>query len=271
VSRPRVHRFIAPVLVVISLVYLPKLGWPASVVYTRVLTDEVLSVIASVCKLLALGGGAVFAGRSAATLHAGNPVRTAWWTLAVALASFATGQLVLSTYQLVLRIPLPLPSLGDAFFLCGYPMMTAAFVQFIRVYRASGFPLGHPREPLFLALGAGVAFAVIGYPVLAPIARAPHPLPERLINIAYPLLDFVALVPTVLLLRITARFRGGRVWAIWATILSGFVFASGGDILFAYFTSKGLTALEPVVDWMFIGSYFLLAVGVAQQHELLTD
>ena len=144
-------------------------------------------------------------------------------------------------------------------------------VRFVRVYRNSGFPVGHRYEHAAIAAAGTVLFSVMGYTLLAPIACSAQPLGERFINVAYPVLDFIVLVPMLVLLRITSHFRGGRVWSVWATLLAGFAVASGADIVFAYVSSIHERSLQPLQDPMFVGSYFLLACGAALQLELLSD
>ncbi len=269
--RLRVGRIIVPFLVVVALLYLPKLALESTPLYQSVLTERVLLVLASTSKLLALGTGSALAARCALPLDRMNPVRAAWWLMSVWLGAFFVGQAILSAYDLVLHVSPPLPSIGDGFFLVGYIAMIAAALRFVGVYRNSGFPVGHRHEHAAIAMGGAVAFALLGYALLAPIARAPRPLPERLITIAYPVLDFVVLVPLLVLLRITLYFRGGRVWSVWATLMAGFAAASVADIVFGYVSSIGERSLQPLMDTMFIGSYFLLACGAALQRELLTD
>jgi hypothetical protein len=250
------------------LIYLPAAAWPASPVFRSVLTPVVLNGLASVLKLVALGSGAWLAGRSAARLPRDNPARPAWRMLSVFLGAFFAGQCVLSAYEAAHHTP-PLPSAGDAFFLLGYVVMIGALTRFVRVYRASGFPLGGRGEHAAIALGAAAMFLAVGLPFLAPIARAPHPLGERLINLAYPVLDLVALVPTILLVRITWPLRGGLVWGVWTTLVAGLLCATGGDVVFAWATSAGATWLDPLIDPLLITSYALLAFGAALQDALV--
>jgi hypothetical protein len=269
--RLRVRHVMAPFLLATFLVFVPKLALRTSPLYTVWLTDRVLTVIASTCKLLALGSGSVFAALCARRLEQTNPVRLAWWLMSVWLGTFFLGQAVLSTYEIVLRSTPPLPSVGDALFLVGYLSMIAGAVRFVRVYRNSGFPVGHKYEHAAIAAAGTVLFAVMGWALLAPIACSTQPLGERFINVAYPVLDFIVLVPMLVLLRITSHFRGGRVWSVWATLLAGFAVASGADIVFAYVSSIHERSLQPLQDPMFVGSYFLLACGAALQLELLSD
>jgi hypothetical protein len=107
--------------------------------------------------------------------------------------------------------------------------------------------------------------------ILRPVVQATSPGLEKFLNIAYPVLDFVVLIPAVLLLLITLRFRGGEVGRIWLAILVGFVFSCLGDILFAYLAGLAQQHLDPVVDAIYILSYACLARGVMYQYELLTS
>jgi hypothetical protein len=265
---PRMTRRIAPLLAFVAVVYLPWVLWPGSEMYTRVLTRYALVNIGSVLKLVALATGAVLAARSAGRLNRENPSRAAWWMLGAFLGAFFAGQVVLSAYEAYGAVA-PLPSIGDGFFLLGYAMMIAALVRFVFVYRASGFPMGHRYEHAGLALASAAVFLAIGVPFLAPIAGSSDPPAARFINIAYPVLDFLALVPTIVLVRITWALRGGRVGGVWTALLAGLLFASGGDIVFAYATSGGHGALEPLIHPLLITSYLLLAFGAALQDALV--
>lgn len=270
-ERPHVGRVLAIVITSVTLIFVPKIWLASTPLYARVLTDGVLGIVAAILKLTALGSGAVFAARSALSLDSDNPARGPWRALSGFLASFFLGQVLLSGYSLVFGAPPPIPSFGDAFFLIGYALFIAAAVRFVRVYIGSGFPLGPRLGHLYIALGATAVFIAVGVPVLIPVYEAPGTFGEHAINLGYPILDFIALVPVVVLLRIATYFRGGRVFRVWATLVVGMVFASLGDVLFAYWTSVGETVLGPMVDAMLIASYAALAGGAAFQYELLRE
>jgi hypothetical protein len=114
-----------------------------------------------------------------------------------------------------------------------------------------------------------LVFAVIGYATLVPIAMANAPFAERLVNVGYPLLDLVALIPTLVLLRITLRFRGGQVWRVWGVLLVGILCAMGGDVLFADTSSENAQKIGPLADLAFTLGYALCAYGARLQFELV--
>lgn len=88
-------------------------------------------------------------------------------------------------------------------------------------------------------------------------------------SVAYPVLDFILLLPLALLLRIALRLRGGEVEYVWLTLFSGFLLLCLGDILFAHFQALGQQHLDSLVDAVYILSYGLVAAGVSRQHRLL--
>jgi hypothetical protein len=215
--------------------------------------------------------GAADAAGIVRRLERGNRARPAWMLLAGWLGAFAAGEAVLGVYRYVAFTEPPTPSAGDALFLLGYAMLIASAAWFVRVYASSGFPLGPRAQTWGVAAGTTAALLAIGGPVLAPIVRLHRPGAEALVALAYPVLDFAVLVPSAVLLAITLRFRGGRVWAVWAFILSGFVVLSVADVLFAYFDLAGAAWVDPLLSATFIAGYSLTAVGVATQRSIVQD
>jgi hypothetical protein len=196
-------------------------------------------------------------------------VRPAWQTLAAGSVAFFLAQLSYAPYQLFLNQDPPFPSVADVLFMLAYPLFVAALFAFIRGYQEAGYPIGTARARWVLAgvVAAGCAF--VAYFVLRPVVRGPSTGVEKLLNVSYPVLDFVLLIPTALLMRMTLAMRGGAAWKMWAALLGGFVFLSVGDILFAYLPTLGRQDVDPLIHAMYILSYALTAYGVLHQYELL--
>jgi hypothetical protein len=206
---------------------------------------------------------------AARRLEGGNRARPAWFLLAGWLCCFAVGEATLAFYALVMRVTAPVPSIGDAFFLVGYALLIAGAAWFVYVYFTSGLPVGHAGGQAVLPGVGAVAFGALGLWLLGPIAHAPRPTVEALVDIAYPILDFVVLLQALVLVRITSRFQGGRVWTVWGSILAGFVSLSAADVGFAYFDLEHIQWLDPMLDATFIVGYALTAFGAAMQYELV--
>ncbi|HLA77826.1 MAG TPA: hypothetical protein VJU18_09640 [Vicinamibacteria bacterium] len=227
-------------------------------------------VVGCLTKLVLEGLGALLAHRAAGGFDPGTHVRRAWRLLSLGLLGFFLAQLALSRYQIARGVQSPFPSLADVFFVAAYPLLIAALVSFVKAYQEAGFPMGSASERWTL-MGLVLALCLgLGYPMLAPVAGTAAPPLEKLLNLAYPLLDLALLVPTAFLLRVTLRLQGGNVQRVWVALLVGVLALAGGDIAFAYFSTLDMARLEPVVDALFIASYGSFAWGSLAQRNLLS-
>jgi hypothetical protein len=231
--------------------------------------DPILLRLASAAKLCLLAVGALLAWRSAQLFEDDNPIRPAWRLLSLGLLATLIAQLGLAPYQMGSGGDAPFPSWSDAAFVLGYPLFLAALVTFLRAYRQGGFPMGSLGQLWATGLGMSALAVVVVYFVLAPIWAHPDEPLARILNVAYPTLDFLLLVPTVILVRVMSGMRGGSVWRIWVAILGGFLFMGAGDILYAYFSTKQMRTLDPLVHASYILSYGLLALGSHRQLRAL--
>jgi hypothetical protein len=101
------------------------------------------------------------------------------------------------------------------------------------------------------------------------VAASGGELLDRILNVAYPVLDLVLLLPLALLLRVALRLRGSHAGTVWGLVLAGFVCLCVGDIFFAYFTALGLEHFDPWLHAAFLLAYALLALGAERQLRLL--
>ncbi len=227
--------------------------------------------VACTVKLAFLLVGTVAAFRCAARLGLGNPARPPWIATALGLFSTLVGQANLARYQFSPRIEAPYPSLADFFYVTAYPFFFVALIGFVRAYALVGYPIGSLRERWRWAAGATAVAIVVALPLLLPVVRSPGLSGAKALNVAYPALDLILLIPTFLLLRASLPLRGGRVWLVWGALLTGFVFMGVGDVLFAYFSTLGIASVDPLLHATYIVSYGSLAVGVLRQHALLAS
>lgn len=258
-------------MVLMGAIFLPKLVTPESALYRDLLTAETILFVSAPIKLLFLLIAAIYASRSAASFESVNPVRSAWLLMAVGLWAYVVAQSVLAFYQLVLEKTAPFPSAADLFFLPATVLLAVSLFLFLKVYKSVGFEVAEAFEVgvvLFFALSLlAVFFLVVGRPVLASEA----PFAERALNIAYPVLDCILLIPAILLLKMALSMRGGSLWKVWMALLLGFVFLAAGDILFAFFTTLGKSALDPLLDLAFAWAYILIASALVTQHGILAS
>jgi hypothetical protein len=252
----------------VTLFFVGQAFWPQAGLYAGPVAEAWALRVGSLTKLLLLGIAAYEAWRCVRSLEADNPARGPWRLFALGLLSFFFGQAVLSSYQIGLGES-PYPSPGDVFFLTAYPLLILASIGFVRAYGEAGYPVGTRREHVSIGLVLSAVFLIAAYLLLRPVLAQPGPLLERVITAAYPALDFLLLVPVLILLRVTAPFRGGAVFRAWSLVLFGIVALCAGDILYAYFQLLGREGLGPLVDATYVLAYLGLALGKSEQRTLL--
>jgi hypothetical protein len=258
------------VFAVPALVALGQAVAPHSRLYTADPAPSPATLVIGLGKLLLLALAAAFAwfnGRRLAGADAG--ISRSWRLLSLGWVAYFLGQLALSWFQLVRGVDAPFPSPGDVFFLAAYPFFLAALVGFIRSYRGAGYGVGSASEQGWLAGGVALACVAVAVPLLRPTFAAPTAALETALNVAYPALDLMLVVPGVLLLRMAMALRGGAVAGVWLAVLGGFAFMCAGDVLFGYFSALGYTDLDPYVHATYVISYGLVAEGARRQHTLL--
>jgi hypothetical protein len=234
-----------------------------------VLTARRLLWIGSLSKLFFATVAVLAALAVVRGFEADNPARRAWLLLTLGLGGFLVGQSILGYFQLVQGRAIVFPSPADFFFIFGSFSLAVALVAFLRAYAASGLPVGEPQERWTLALVAAAICAAVVIPILLPVLQTPAPALEKLLNLAYPVVDVLLLIPMLLLLRMSFRFWGGRLWAVWGALAAGILFTAAGDILFAYRSGLGLEHLEDLFDAMYLLSFGCFAGGVLAQRDLL--
>jgi hypothetical protein len=227
------------------------------------LAFESLDMLSKAC-LLGLAAG--LSWRCAARLEAGNPMRPVWSLMAVGLLLFLAGELTYLPYQLSLR-PAPYPSAADVLFFAAYPALIAALFAARRAYGLAGYAVETGGAWLAAIVGG---FGLVTCLALPPVVAAPAPPLEKLLNVAYPLLDIVLMVPAALLIRSTRPMKGGAIHRAWVALLWGLVAMAAGDVVFGYVSTLKQGMLDPLNRALYILGYGLTARGVLHQYRLLT-
>lgn len=264
----KVRTALVALAMAVAAVFVGQAVWPEASLFKGATAEATLLRLGSATKLLFLGLAWYQSTRCVRALESTNPARLPWRLFSLGLLGFFLGQAVLSAYQVVLGTS-PYPSPGDVFFLAAYPLLVVAAFAFVRAYREAGYPVGSRREHALLGgILAGV-FLVVAVRLLGPVVAQPGPALERFLTAAYPAFDFVLLVPILILLRITAPFRGGQVFRAWSLVLFGIVALCAGDILYAYFTVLGRQGLGPLVDATYVLAYMGVVLGTDLHRRLL--
>jgi hypothetical protein len=252
-----------------AVLVLPKTWLADTPLYQEVLTPLRLRYVTAPMKLLFLLSGSVLAWRAARSFGSGNPSAQGWTLMSVGLGVSGVAQAVLTWYQIVAGGRAPFPSMADPLFVVGMLLLVASLVRLLFAFLDAELPLASRRQAATVAGLSALTMVALGVFLLRPVLAHPAPPLEQALNVAYPLLDCLMLVPTLVLARITSRLRGGHVHRVWTLMLGGFLATAAGDVLFAYFATLGMEGLDPLVDVLYLASYGLWAWGTAVQLEVV--
>jgi two-component system, cell cycle response regulator len=185
-------------------------------------------------------------------------LRSAWRLLALGSIVYLAGDIAQTIYELA--GPLPFPSVADALYLSGYPLLLCGLLYFPAGRRDRGARL---RLMLDLAVVAIAGAMVVTYVVLGPTLRevGPDALSSG-VSIAYPVGDMILLVGLgSVLLRRTA-LSSARALQFMA---AGLLFYVAADLVYGYIQLHATYQGGDPVDSLWMIAIALFAVAGAAQ------
>jgi len=177
-----------------------------------------------------------------------------WRLSALGQLLFVAGDVLWVLYARVWHIN-PWPSWADVLYLAGYPVLGAGLWLLLRSRTSAR------RLPAFLdAAIVSTAMGVLAWVYyMQPLAQDPSlSLPERLISLAYPLMDLLLLIVLVRLLTRGAR-DGSMGWLVASTIM-----LLGADAWFTLLSTTSGYQAGDLVDGLWLLAY--VCWGVAALH-----
>ncbi|MEJ0073300.1 MAG: hypothetical protein WDN27_04450 [Candidatus Saccharibacteria bacterium] len=186
---------------------------------------------------------------------------------AFGLFLWGAGSMVWSYYNFVIKNSLPYPSLADFGFA---PSIFFWGVGAVFLSKASGarFAL---RTSLFAKVFTVAVILILptfAYYLLVHVARGGVIVPagetvlKAVLDIAYPLGDFVALMLSVIIFGLSFRYFGGLFKSSIISLLAGLGVMFLGDFVFSYTTTTGTFYNGDWGDLLLTFGLFLLTFGV---------
>jgi signal transduction histidine kinase len=214
------------------------------------LPGDAQSVLYVVIGLIAVG--AMLAG--AFMRPAGR--RLPWFLFAAGFLCEIGGDITFTVYELGFDREPPTPSIADALYLSGYPLLVLGLVLLVR--RLGGLT---SRVALLDMAIVFVAVATVQWVFfVGPYIDEPHAASERLVGIAYPCMEVILLVGFAQLLVGPAR----RSATYWLLVASATLWIAADEI---YGLSTGSYEGGAWIDALWLGSYVLWgAAGLHSRH-----
>jgi two-component system cell cycle response regulator len=188
--------------------------------------------------------------------------RGAWALIGVAMACWATAEIVNTVYLAKLAAP-PYPSIADAFWIAFYPAVYVAMILLVRG-RMAEFRRSLWLDGLVAALAVGALGEIV---VFQPILDATQGRPaEVATDLAYPAGDVLMLVLVMGVFALTG-WRPGRAWAL---IGAGLMATGLADCVYAYQAARGNYVEGTALDALWPAATLLLgwAAWVPSRHKV---
>jgi signal transduction histidine kinase len=180
--------------------------------------------------------------------------RTAWYLFAAGVAAWAAGDAIFDYYDVQLGKEPPLPSIADALYLAGYPLLVAGLVLLLRRLGAIEGRIAF-LDASIMAVGVGLVQWIF---VIDPYTHETGlSLNERIFGGAYPAMD-------ILLLAALSQLLVSPAWRLRAfqLLVASIAFTIVADELFVH--SIDSYALGDWLDVFFLLGY--VAWGAAALH-----
>jgi signal transduction histidine kinase len=198
--------------------------------------------------LIAVSASAALAIVAGITRHR-PAARAAWWLLAAGQGLFVLGDVLFSVNDLILHIE-PFPSLADALYLAGYPVIAGGLALLVR-RRSTTRDRPALLDAAIIATGFGLITWVL---VMVPYFRDPElTLLELVVSLAYPVGDalLLALAAT---LAVAAGRRVVAYWLLVGNLVVTLVADTGFSVLALRGADTGPTDAGYVVGYVLLGA-----------------
>ncbi|HSX15804.1 MAG TPA: hypothetical protein VLF40_03365 [Candidatus Saccharimonadales bacterium] len=183
------------------------------------------------------------------------------------LLLWGAGSMVWSYYNFIVKNSLPYPSLADLGFA---PSIFFWGLGAVFLSKASGarFAFRTSMFAKFFVAAAVVLLPAAAYYLLVHVARGGVVVPEgesslkTVLDVAYPLGDFVALMLSVIIFGLSMRYFGGYFRLSIISLLAGLAVMFLADFVFSYTTTTGTFYNGDWGDLLLTFGLFLLTYGV---------
>jgi PAS domain S-box-containing protein len=182
--------------------------------------------------------------------------RIAWALFAASAASWGTGEVIWSVYEVGMGVSVPFPSAADAGFLVAIPLAVAG------VFAFTSAPSRFATRGEALLAGAIVAMSLLfvawalGLGMVYAISSASPT--AQLIGLAYPVGDIITITVLILAVR---RARPSEV-GLLLLLLGGLASNALADSAFAYLTANGsYDAIGSVLDAGWVIGFLMIALA----------
>ena len=179
--------------------------------------------------------------------------------LTVGLGLWFTAEITWTYYQLGLGVETPFPSLADVFWLAGYVPLT---YHLYRIYNTVTIKVTDRDTMIVISAIVAAILAFLLYLVFS-LSVQPQDMLGLIINLTYPVLDAMLLIPAIVIL--WSFRRGEPAYTHWVMISLFIIFVTVADIGFDYALAvdeDSASQQEWVWDMFYNAGYLSIAAAL---------
>ena len=179
--------------------------------------------------------------------------------LTVGLGLWFTAEITWTYYQLGLGVETPFPSLADVFWLAGYVPLT---YHLYRIYNTVTIKVTDRDTMIVISAIVAAILAFLLYLVFS-LSVQPQDMLGLIINLTYPVLDAMLLIPAIVIL--WSFRRGEPAYTHWVMISLFIIFVTVADIGFDYalaVNEDSASQQEWVWDMFYNAGYLSIAAAL---------
>ena len=181
-----------------------------------------------------------------------SDVGRAWFLLSIGMACWFIAELLFGIFDVTTPGGAPYPSLADAMWLIGYPLLIIGTWLLLGAISTG--------KTKVLLVGSAITVAVLVFVLffIAPQAMLETDLGVAFFNIAYPALDAFLVGMAICILILSYGRPGGRAWV---SIAGGLILITAADVLYAFLTFEGAYVSGNIVDLVWVLGYSAIGWG----------
>lgn len=201
-----------------------------------------------------------------------SSVGKAVFLIGLGVLCWGFGELIWSYYNFFLNQPAPYPSIADLGFA---PSIFFYGLGAIYLSKATGARYGFRNKyAKIFTLGVFAVISIVSYYILIIVARGGvlipegEPLIKAILDVAYPLGDFLGLTIAILVSGLSFKYFGGKYLLDIFSILAGLAVMFIADSIFSYTTTIGTYFNADLGDYLLALGTFLLTFGVLGFYKI---
>lgn len=198
----------------------------------------------------------------------GDAPRRIWALIWLGLLLRLGGEISYFVLESVMKIEVPYPSIADYFWLASYIPMLAAMVLLVWGYRKLHLTFRKWSLVVVIPLILIILVLITIFVALPIVTNADAPLADKVFNPAYMYLDFLIIVPALLITFAFSKARQGKPWQL---ISYAFMFFAVFDTVAAYLYANDLYSTGNYINLMWVSGYVMIAIAAAYQMYLIQE